>query len=139
MNEKVILEISGLHATANDRDSVEMIHSGNYYFRNGKHFVKYQESLDEGGVCENLLKISPKEVELVRKGVLSTTMLFTVGEKNITCYETPFGTLNMGIDTTDISITGGEDLMVVDIDYSLDMNCEFMSAAHVKISIKSAV
>lgn len=139
MNNRVILEIAGLHTTSSDNDAVEMIHSGEYYFRNGKHYVKYQESLESGELCDNMLKISPKQVEFQKKGAVSTNMIFTVGEKNITCYETPFGTLTMGVDTHDLVIKETEDSLLVDIDYALDINYDVMSTAHVTIKINNAM
>ena len=48
MKENIVLYITGLHSTGSDDDSVEMIYAGKHYFRNGKHFIKYQESLEDG-------------------------------------------------------------------------------------------
>ncbi|MGN1187223.1 MAG: DUF1934 domain-containing protein [Lachnospiraceae bacterium] len=135
MKENVILQISGLHSAGEDNESIEMIHSGRYFYRNGKHYIKYQESLEDGLVTDNMIKISPNEVELVRKGPMSTNMIFTMGEKNLSYYETPFGSMMMGIDTSDLCITEAENELAVDISYALDMNCQHMSDCHVAIKI----
>ena len=63
MKDNIVLYISGLHSAGDDDDCVEMIYAGRHFFRNGKHFIKYQESLEEGMVTDNMIKISPEEVE----------------------------------------------------------------------------
>lgn len=75
MRDNIILYITGLHSTGADNDSVEMIHAGRYFSKNGRHYIKYQESLDDGVVTDNMIKISPGEVEIVRKGPVTTSML----------------------------------------------------------------
>ncbi len=136
MKDNIVLYISGLHTAGEDDDSVEMIYAGRHFFRNGKHFIKYQESLDEGLVTDNMIKISPGEVELIRKGPMTTNMLFTIGEKNLTYYETPFGCVTMGIDTLDMCITEEDGEIIVDIFYNLEMNGNHMAHSHVVIKVR---
>ena len=137
MRENIVLYITGLHSTGADDDSVEMIYAGQHFFRNGKHFIKYQESLEDGLVTDNLIKISPDEVELVRKGPMTTNMLFTVGEKNLSYYETPFGSMTMGIDTSDMCITENDGELIADIRYKLEMNGSYMAQSHVVIKVRN--
>lgn len=136
MREKIVLYITGLHSTGSDDDSVEMIYAGQHYFRNGKHFIKYQESLEDGLMTDNMIKISSDEVELIRKGPITTNMLFTVGEKNLSYYDTPFGSMVMGIDTSDMCITEKDDEMIVDISYNLEMNGNHVAKSHVMIKVR---
>lgn len=136
MKENIILYITGLHSAGADNDSVEMIHAGRHYYMAGRHYIKYQESLEDGLVTDNMIKISPNEVELIRKGPMTTNMLFTVGEKNISYYETPFGSMTMGIDTSDLCITEEENEILVDIRYALEMNGNYMSQSHVVIKVR---
>ena len=138
MKENVILHISGLHSTDGDDDSVEMINAGKYYNRNGKHYIKYQESLEDGIVCDNMIKISKNEVEFIRKGIMNTHMVFTMGNKNMNYYETPFGSMTMGIDTSNLEVAETENKIDVDIYYALDMNCQHISDCHVNIWVEEA-
>ena len=81
MKENIVIYITGLHSTGSDDDSVEMIYAGKHYFRNGKHFIKYQESLEDGLLTDNMIKISPKEVELVKKGPIPPTCCSPSGKR----------------------------------------------------------
>lgn len=138
MKDNVLIKISGLHLQGSDSDTVEMINTGKYFFREGKHYIKYQESLEEGMVSDNMIKIGRNEVELIRKGTINTNMVFTTGQKNVSYYETPFGMMSMGIDTTELDITQTDDAINIELMYALDMNCEHVSNCHVRIDISEA-
>ena len=70
MTKDVIIGISGLQFTGESgADSLEMIAPGEYFLRNGRHYVKYEEVIE--GFAErnqNLVKISPNKLEVTKKG-----------------------------------------------------------------------
>lgn len=143
MNKKVCIKISGLHSaesadgTESD-DNIEVINIGSYYKRNGKHYVKYEEPIEMSDKSNyNLLKISENEVELIAKGPKSTHMVFTMGQKNMNYFSTPFGGLNLGVDTSELSVTESEDSIVVDIRYGLEVNLDYVNQCKVHIEIDS--
>ena len=44
MTEEVLISVKGLHALATeDEDEVEVFSAGKYYFKNGKHYILYEE------------------------------------------------------------------------------------------------
>jgi len=142
MNKKVCVRIKGLQAydeSASDEEVIETINIGAYYKRDGKHFIKYESAPEdsEKKPNSNLLKISPDEVELTVKGEIWTHLLFTRGEKNTTMYDTPFGSLSLGIDTYELDVSESEDLIVVDIKYGVDFNLNSVALSTVHIEIES--
>ena len=64
MNKEVIINISGLQLDAGTEEPIELMTTGDYYLKNGKHYVIYDELTDDSQVVKNRLKISPKVVEL---------------------------------------------------------------------------
>lgn len=48
----------------------------------------------------NYIKMSPKGMEVRKKGVVNVHMVFEQGKKNMTYYSTPYGTIEMGIAAT---------------------------------------
>ena len=82
-----------------------------------------------------MFMISPGDVVIVRKGPVTTSMLFTIGEKNISYYDTPFGSLMMGIDTSDLCITESESEILVDISYAIEMNGSCATQSHVVFKV----
>lgn len=141
MNKKVCVRVRGLHSIESDMDdeTVEVINIGSYFKRNGKHYVKYEELLVENDSTVNntLLKISENEVEIISKGITSSHMIFTRGRKNVSFYNTPFGGLNIGVDTYDLNADIKENLIVVDLEYGLEVNLGFVSDCSVHIEIES--
>ena len=140
MTKEVLLTLSGLQFDQREEDAgqVEMVTVGDYYKRNGKHYVGYEE-ITEGfsQPTKNRLKFSEHMLELSRNGLVNVHMVFQENRKNLTNYNTPFGQILIGIDTKKIQVNEKEDDIVVEVDYSLDVNYEFLSDCHIKIAICS--
>ena len=138
MTKDVLISISGLQRIDNTDDDVEMITRGDYYQRNGKHYILYDEML-EGlpGVVKNIIKISPESVDIIKKGAASTHMQFEKNKKNLSCYATPLGELVIGIQTNKIRIMEEEDQLMVNVEYSLDINYQHASECNIILDIQS--
>lgn len=141
MTKEVLVKIKGMQFLGYDEDPeepIEMMTGGEYYFRNGAHYVKYEEVFEEmEGSASNILKIKPDVIELRKKGVANVHMVFEKDKKNITFYNTPFGQLQMGISTTGISSVVEEDTMSINIEYTLDMNDSFVADCTLELTVQS--
>lgn len=139
MNKRVWLKIKGLHnAETAEEDTVEVIYPGIYHKRDGKHFIKYEEHVEGSEeINNNLIKISSDEVEIINRGQAAYQMTFTRGRKNMTYYATPFGGINMGVDTYSLDLTETEDKILIDIRYGLEINLDYISQCRVGIEIES--
>ena len=102
MTKDVLINISGLQMELDDGEPVEMMTTGDYYLKNGKHFILYDEIEDDHQVVKNILKIGPKTVEISKKGGRNSHMVFEKGKENLSYYDTPFGSLLLGVSTSDI-------------------------------------
>ncbi len=49
MEKQVLVHVSGLHMMEGDgqEEPVEIVVPGEHYFRNGSHYVRYEEMLDD--------------------------------------------------------------------------------------------
>ena len=137
MNKEVIINISGLQLDAGTEEPIELMTTGDYYLKNGKHYVIYEELTDDSQVVKNRLKISPKVVEVTKKGASSSHMVFERGKENLTYYDTPFGSLLLGINTSKIDLEEKEDSMALHIDYGLSINSDHVSDCSIDVSIAS--
>ena len=64
MTKDVLVSISGLQFELQGEEAVEMIMPGEYYFKGDKHYVLYEEILEEDHtVTKNTLKISQDQVD----------------------------------------------------------------------------
>ena len=137
MNKEVIINISGLQLDAGTEEPIELMTTGDYYLKNGKHYVICDELTDDSQVVKNRLKISPKVVEVTKKGASSSHMVFERGKENLTYYDTPFGSLLLGINTSKIDLEEKEDSMALHIDYGLSINSDHVSDCSIDVSIAS--
>ena len=61
-------------------------------------------------------------MEVRKKGLVNTHMVFEQGKKNVAFYTTPFGTLQMGIAATNLEFKENEGSLDMKVDYALEMN-----------------
>lgn len=138
MTKDVIISISGVQITDGDKGGVEMITAGTYYLKNGKHYIFYDEVLeDTEEVIKNTIKISEGGLDIVKKGSSSVHMVFEEHKKNLSCYMTPFGELMVGVDTGEIAIDEQEHELNVKVGYSLDINYEHVSECNIVVNVQS--
>lgn len=137
MDKQVLVSITGLQFSNDDRNAVEMITVGDYYKRNGKHYLLFDEAA-EGfeGTTRNMIKFNDHMVDITKKGVTNVHMVFEERQKNMTYYDTPFGNLLIGLATSRVDVKEGENSIDVSIDYSLDINYEFVSDCKISICLK---
>jgi len=138
MKKDVLVSISGLQYEIDKDEAVEVISVGEYYNRNGKHYILYEELL-EGieGTTSCTMKISDKQLDIIKRGVNNVHMIFEENKKNMTFYHTPFGDLQVGIYTTLIKVTEEENIITAYIEYGLDINYAHVSDCQIKVKITS--
>ncbi len=137
MTKDVILTISGLHDTDGDGDApIETMTPAQYYMKNGKHYVVYDEVL-EGleGTLKSTIKFTEKQVELIRNGAATARMVFQPGQEHMVIYQTPMGPLSISVYTDDMEIVIGEEKIALRIDYSLKTEDVVVSESTVNISL----
>ena len=137
MTKEVLVTISGLQYELNESEALEVITPGEYYCKNGKHYVLYEEVLEaDQAFTKNTLKISEKQIDLIRKGPVNVHMVFEENNCNMTYYNTPYGDLIIGVNTHKITTTEEEELITVEIQYGLEVNNSHVSDCTIKIMIK---
>lgn len=138
MTKDVLITIRGVHTLDHEDNDVEMIVRGDYYQKNGKHYILYEEILEgmEEGI-KNVIKISPSSMDIIKKGITNSHMLFEKNKKNLSCYSTPMGDLVIGIQANHFYMEEQEDSIKVNVDYSLDINYEHMSDCRIRVDVQS--
>lgn len=140
MTKDVLVSINGLQIAkqSEDAEPIEIIMAGDYYKKNNKHYIVYDEIMEGfDGVTKNVIRLDEDCMDITKKGVANVHMVFEKGKKNVACYETPFGSLMLGIDAKDIRITEEEHDILVDVDYALELNYERLADCKIKVAIRS--
>lgn len=139
MTKDVLITISGLQfMDEEDAEPVEVITAGEYYYRNGKHYILYDEVM-EGfeGLTKNRIKIGKDFLDISKKGVSNVHMSFEKNKKNLTSYQTPFGNLLIGIDARKVHIAEEENEIDIKVEYDLEVNYEHLAECSLTMNIRS--
>lgn len=140
MTKDVLISLRGLQFDQSDAEAekIETIMAGNYYEKNGNHYVLFDEVME--GFTEpvkNRIKFGEHALELTRSGAVNVHMIFEENRKNMTSYQTPYGNILIGIDTQKIHITQDAERIVVDVDYALDINYEYLADCQIVLDIRA--
>lgn len=120
-----------------DNEKIKDVYDGIYYETDGKKYILYDELL-EGATKPNkcFIKIGINEVTVSKKGAVNSEMIFKVGKKKLSNYETPYGGITMGIRTKNLTIDEKKNKIKIMIDYGLDMNYEFVADCTIDITVE---
>ncbi len=142
MTREVWVTLSGLQSGQDgEKDGrIETAARGNYYQKNGKHYVIFEETVE--GLAERVksrLKFDGDTVEVLRKGAVSTHMVFQQNKKNLTGYQTPFGQILMEIVTGRIRLVQNEEHIRADVEYTLRADGAPLADCRMVIEIRPAI
>ena len=140
MTKDVLVSICGTqYDDSGSQLPIEVITTGDYYFKNEKHYVMFDEVVEgTEGITKSTFKFSRDECLMKRTGATNVQMIFDTGNKTVSSYATPFGSLVIGIDTNNIDYKESEEQISIDIDYALDINYEFIADCKLRVDIRPA-
>ena len=141
MEKDVIISIKGLQKyEGGDKDAIELVTCGQLT-RDGDGFIlSYQESELTGleGTLTTI-QIEPERITMMRVGQVNTQMVFQEGRRHRAMYNTPYGTMEVGVNTrsmyADLTEAGGD----IEIDYSLEIDHTVAGRNIFRIHVKPAV
>ncbi|MCD7882563.1 MAG: DUF1934 domain-containing protein [Lachnospiraceae bacterium] len=145
MTKEVLISIKGLHSVKNTDtsdaegdDEVEIFSPGKYYFRNGKHYIEYEEPAQEGEddmAVKSLVTLRGRRLEVIRRGVQYSKMVFEENTKSESWYMTPAGGVLAGFDVKQMQVSVSDELIEIFVNYALEFNCEPVSDSNVRIRV----
>lgn len=138
MTKDVLISVKGLQFGEEEHeDELESITSGTYYYKNGSHYVIYEEA-SEGfeEISRNMLKFKEHEMSLTKKGLVNVQMAFEEKRKNMSNYNTPYGDIMIGIDTRGVEINESEEEIALQVDYALEVNYQHFADCKIDIRIR---
>ena len=141
MEESYILSVRGKQITSGDEDCIELETAAAYVTRNGSRYISYKEYDPEAPDAHyrTTVKIDQNNVVTVMKGgEESHHLVLQKGERHKCEYNTPFGSMTLGVYTEYVGISlddhGGE----LTVRYSIDIESELASSNELTLKIKEA-
>ena len=113
MEKPVIISIRGTQASEpGQEDVMELVTQGTLKGQEGDCSLSYRESELTGlEGTTTTFHIEKDQITLIREGTLTSEMIFQVGKKHFSPYQTPFGGIILGVNTqkafSDMTETGG--------------------------------
>ena len=138
MTKDVLITICGIQKRDGETDEpIETVTPGEYYFRNGKHYILYEE-VQEGiaEVTKCMIKIGDDSVDLSKKGASGVHMIFQRDKKTRTSYQTPYGSLMLGFDSKMIRVLESEDMIHLNLEYDLEVEEEHLAECSLTLKVQ---
>lgn len=139
MQKQVMVTISGIQtAQMEEQDSIEMVHIGEYFKRNQTHYILFDELMEGvSSPIKNRIKIKKNCVEVQKKGVITSHLIFEEGKNNTSNYTVPYGSFLMENRTSRVEIKEEENKIEAAASYQLYMNGEYSADCYIRIKIES--
>ena len=140
MEKEVIISIKGMQKYENaEPDTIELV-TGGRLERDGESFtLSYQESAVTGmdGTLTTF-QIEPERVTLLRVGEYTSQMVFQEGRRHMSMYNTPYGTMSIGVNTRHLTAQVTECGGDIEIDYAIEIDHTVAGRNVFQIKIKEA-
>lgn len=139
MQKKVMITVSGLQtAQMEEQDLIEMVHIGEYFERNQTHYILFDELIEgTSQLIKNRIKIKKGCLEVQKKGVVTSHLIFEEGKVNKTNYIVPYGSFLMENRTSRVELKEQENKIEAAAFYQLYLNGEYSADCHIRIKIES--
>ena len=138
MTKEVMISIRGIQfENGQDGEKIESIQMGEYYNKNNTHYILFDEIIEGMEAVKSMIKFKKGEMHLNKKGPINVTMDFLENKKTLTDYRTPFGSIVIGLEATNVNFEEEEKRIVVNVDYAMDVNYEHLADCKIKIDIRS--
>ena len=141
MENNVIISIQGKQSfEAQDDDTIELVTEGCLEPDGDDGYtLSYQESELTG--LEGTLttfQVEPDRVTLLRVGEFNSQMVFQEGRRHLAMYNTPYGSMTIGVNTrhlqADLTECGGD----IEIDYAIEIDHTVAGRNVFQINVREA-
>lgn len=137
MTEHVLVTVAGRQTM--DGETVltpELVTTGTYSRDALAHRVAYDETAGEDGtLTQNELLFTSETAELKKEGEVQAHLIFQAGRKNLTVYETPYGSIPMEMQTHAVDVRLEEEEIALRLTYSMCMDEKAFSEFDLDIRI----
>lgn len=138
MKKEVLIEICGTQNVDGDKETVEIITTGQYYLKNKSFYIIYDETESTGYAnCKTTVKLDGSNVvSMIRHGGHQSQIIVESGVRHQCNYGTQFGDFIIGIMGKNVVSELDENGGRLEFEYSLDVNTSLASENKVTINVK---
>ena len=117
--------VSNKQTIDTETDTIEEIAYGSYDEKNGKQYIRYKTETDEqNGTISSIIILDGDSLTIKRRGHTNSSMVYRAGKKHAFPYETPYGIIDMEIETDKLISTVDENGGTIELVYTLTVQDE---------------
>jgi uncharacterized beta-barrel protein YwiB (DUF1934 family) len=136
MNKRAIISVTSKQM--GDSDEIKVVTPGTFYAKDDVFYAEYAETELSGMEgTTTTMKIKPHKFSLIRQGSTNTEMEFDKKEKSVSMYNTPYGTLELKIETKKLDVMVDEEGGDIYIKYMLSIVGQEVLDTTLKINIRT--
>jgi uncharacterized beta-barrel protein YwiB (DUF1934 family) len=138
MEDRYLITVIGRQTVDGETDTIEVITTGDCTEENGRITITYPEFAEEDPNIrtDTTVVLDGGRLSIERRGEMSSRLMLEKGVRHQCLYDTPMGSMMIGIFTdsitADLSPAGGD----IRASYQLDFNNHVVSTNEFHISIK---
>lgn len=137
MKQKAIISVSSKQSI-DEEEVIEVVTPGSFYKKENYYYAVYEETELSGmSGTTTTLKIGKDKFSLIRMGSTNAKMDFDKKTKNVSMYNTPYGTLELKIETKDLDIDINDAGGNVLVNYNMSLSGQTPYNTMLKINIKA--
>jgi len=137
MRKRAIITIVSKQKDLED-DAIEVVTPGEFYIEDNYYYAVYDETELSGMEgTKTKIRISENDFLLTRTGTTTGDMRFIKGNKDKTIYSTPYGVIEISINTKDLIVNMNDNGGEVIINYDMIIAGQSPQKTELKINIKA--
>ncbi|WP_027623652.1 DUF1934 domain-containing protein [Clostridium lundense] len=139
MKKNALISVSSMQSKQ-EGDTIEVVTPGSFYKKENCYYVVYDETKISGMEgTTTTFKINSKDnkFSLIRVGTTTTKMEFQKSSGDVSLYNTPYGTLELKIDTKDLKINIDDQGGNIFVNYHMSVAGQKPQDTFLKINIKA--
>lgn len=133
---KCVINIKDTHIIDGEKESSELITTGNLTFNDRGYKVRYKESGEGYEGCFVTLSLDGEKVTMTRRGALNTEMIIEKGKRHTCAYATPVGVMDLGVYANEVKSEMTENGGELNFSYTLSANGEYLSENNIVVTIQ---
>lgn len=135
-----MINMKSIQSVYDEKTETELTTKGRFRIENDTFYISYEDS-EATGFEGSVTEISVKEsgyASIIRSGSTNSDLIIEIGKKHHCRYETPYGSMNVGIYTHSIKNELSENGGNLYMKYTIDIDTSYISDNEIILSIKKS-
>lgn len=137
MTKEVIISIKGTQNYDGENDVIELVTAGTLTRQEGGYALTYEESELTGlEGTRTTFQVEDARVTLLRVGSVCSQMVFEEGQRHLSMYDTPYGSMEVGVNARRVRASLNDGGGQIEINYAIEIDHAVAGENLFRISVR---